>query len=453
MARLALRAGLGSLGIMLVTGSMPLAGQALGLPASDPVGIGRSGAQVAYGRSLEAASLNPALLVTVPEPFSVHLALGFEGQATQETLKSTNSAVMEGADRSRSLAGFGLGWKLSPTFALGLKADQPYLRHASMPDGTSSRFLGRRLDLVTHREELQLAWASTPKLSFGASLGVVQVTYLSIASLRAVVPGTQGGDSSLVEQDVRQEGKKTVHSWSVGFRYAFDSRWTVGGVYQGALRADLGLKASLSATRPPIYYNNQGTGPANLGTEIPGGIMLAQSTVLPGEGNLDLPAQANLGVRHRVNQVFTWEADLHYVGASGLHYPGLARLQTPYGITERVDAPYRGHSTLGVRGMGEVALGRLLTARVGFALEPTSVDESRLEPLTGGMSQAAFSLGLGYRIWGGELNVGYQIRQTKDTDSTHLNGDWRASGYHATTDTVRVEGMGHLLSIGFRTAF
>jgi hypothetical protein len=71
----------------------------------------------------------------------------------------------------------------------------------------------------------------------------------------------------------------------------------------------------------------------------------------------------------------------------------------------------------------------------------------------GGARSAAFSAGLGYRLWGGELNLGYQFRQAEDRDVVSLDQVWSLSGRRSTGTSTRVEGMGHLWSIGFRKSF
>ena len=54
-------------GLLLGVSALPAAAQSMALPAADPVGIARSGAQVAYGSCLEAAATNPALLASLKE--------------------------------------------------------------------------------------------------------------------------------------------------------------------------------------------------------------------------------------------------------------------------------------------------------------------------------------------------------------------------------------------------
>src|SRR5690348_16593877 len=95
------------------------------VPAADAVGVGRAGTGIAFGRSLEAATLNPALLPTLEEKGSVYLAGGFELQEAQITLQS-NQRISETTDRNRLLAGFGLAWRTSDNLGFGFKLDQPW---------------------------------------------------------------------------------------------------------------------------------------------------------------------------------------------------------------------------------------------------------------------------------------------------------------------------------------
>ena len=80
--------------------------------------------------------------------------------------------------------------------------------------------------------------------------------------------------------------------------------------------------------------------------------------------------------------------------------------------------------------------------------------EDHVEPLIGGAKSAGFSGGFGYRMLGGELDFGYQYRQAQDVDTRHLNGSWTNVGYAPVPlSTTRVEGMGHLWSVGFKRMF
>jgi long-subunit fatty acid transport protein len=127
------------------------------------VGIARAGTGVAFGQSLEAAALNPALLVTLREDASAFLSAGMEMQSSQATLQS-NSQVLFSTDRNRVLPAMGAAWKIRPDFFLGLKVDEPFMRHVDMPMAYSGRFEGQDLVLETHRIELQAGWSATPAL-------------------------------------------------------------------------------------------------------------------------------------------------------------------------------------------------------------------------------------------------------------------------------------------------
>jgi long-subunit fatty acid transport protein len=102
----------------------------------------------------------------------------------------------------------------------------------------------------------------------------------------------------------------------------------------------------------------------------------------------------------------------------------------------------------------ELELGKFWTLRGGLAFEQRSIDAAVAEPLLGGARTAAFSIGAGYKVWGGELSLGYQFRQSEDNDTRRLTGDWRDTGYVPTPiNRVRMEGMGHLVAIGFKKTF
>jgi len=56
-------------------------------------------------------------------------------------------------------------------------------------------------------------------------------------------------------------------------------------------------------------------------------------------------------------------------------------------------------------------------------------------------------------VWGGELNLGYQYRQSEDQDTRRLDGVWSSTGFQPGGTRVRMEGMGHLLALGYKVAF
>lgn len=463
MARMHRWLGTGLAG--LVAGlSGPLAAQSLWLPASDPVGIARSGTGVAFGQSLEAATLNPALLVTLREGSSAYLGLGMDMASAQSSLRA-NQRNLYTSDRNRVLPSLGAAWKSSERLSFGLKLDEPFLRHGELSTESTFRFLGRSLDLKAERLEFQAAWAFRPDFSLGAGLGVARLTYGSGVNLRAQVlrdpslppDAVTNVPLELVEVGAQQSGRATVPSYSLGFRWAVNPRWTVAGAHQSALKGDLSLSASARADQP-VYIGTDGFNAPPVSTSPTDPIRLAEADTLDrlqyqaGSRRMVLPGKTSLGLRHRLNQFFTWELDLHHVAGSSLELPSSPTMSTPSGVVgTQLPGGYR--SGFGGSLMGEALLGRSWTLRAGAALEPALQEDASVHPLLSGARSAAFSAGVGYRIWGGELNAGYQFRQNVDIDSERLEGAWSSSGYRSVGGKTRVEGMGHLWSIGFKRSF
>ena len=454
----------GSVGMGLAVGlaALPVAAQSMALPAADPVGISRSGAQVAYGYSLEAAAMNPALLASLKEKGGFYLAAGLEMSSTQQSLESEQTSVRNSYfsyDRNRTLGAFGLAARLSPKLTLGLKLDEPYLRHGRLLDKAPSRYLGDGIDLSARRLEGQSAWAFSPNLSVGLGLGVARLSYDSSNVMRLNVPNdpslpVSGANAvnGLVEQRVGQSGDKVVPSYSLGVRWAINPRWTLGFTHQSGLKGDLDLKAEYRAV-PLGYYANDGLSTAPLGAAARATILLAGSTPTAGSATLELPSQTTFGVRHRLTPMMTWEADLKWTSA-GLRVPGFATVATPSGTVSAPAELPRGKSHLGLGLSAEVELGKFWTLRGGLALDQRSVEEASAEPLLGGTRTAAFSFGAGYKVWGGEISLGYQYRQSEDQDTRRLTGDWSARGFDPTpVNRVRMEGMGHLMALGFKKTF
>lgn len=437
--------------------SAPLAAQSLWLPASDPVGIARGGTGVAFGQSLEASALNPALLVTLRDKSSAYVGLGMDMASAQTTLQSTQKSLFSG-ERNRILPSLGAAWKANDRFAFGLKLDQPFLRHAELSPESTVRFLGRSIDLKAQRMEFQAAWALRPDISIAAGLGFARISYESSVNLRTQVlndpslpPGSGNVVRALAEVRAEQSGSATVPSFSLGFRWAISPRWTLAGAHQGALRGDLSLSASRGQDQP-VFVDPSGNGMPLQGIGAQEAATLAQLRYLPGSERIALPGRTTLGVRHRVNQFFTWEFDVKHVQGASLELPSSPTLVGPGGTAAtHLDGGYR--SGFGASLMGEVALGRNWTLRAGASLEPALQEDSKVNPLLSGSRSAAFSIGGGYRIWGGEVNVGYQFRQNRDVDSVSLEGAWDSAGYRTTGTKNRVEGMGHLWSIGFKRSF
>ena len=165
------------------------------------------------------------------------------------------------------LPSFGAAWKSGDRFAFGIKLDEPFLRHADLSSESSIRFLGRSIDLKAERLEFQAAWAFRPDFSFGAGFGVARLSYGSSVNLRTPVLlfPTQSPDAAtnptkaLAEVRVQQSGTVIVPSFSLGFRWAVNPRWTVAGTHQGALRGDVSLSASQGADKP-VFVGPDGNG-------------------------------------------------------------------------------------------------------------------------------------------------------------------------------------------------
>lgn len=437
--------------LVLGVGALPVAAQSMALPASEPVGIARSGAQVAYGYSLEAATANPALLASLREKSGVYLAAGLELSSIQQSLEA-NQVTNFSTDRNRGLGAFGLALRWSPALTLGLKVDEPYERHAKLLDKAPSRYLGDGIDISTHRLEGQAAWAFSPNLSVGIGLGVARLGFEATNVVRVGVPVYPTSVvNGLVEQRIGESGTKVVPSYSLGVRWALNPRWTIGFTHQSGLKGDIDLKAGFRNTNLG-YSANDGLSTPPLGVDTRAATLLASSQVTSGQGNLALPSQTTFGVRHRLTPMMTWEADLRWTSAS-LQVPTFASVQTPAGtVSAPMELPH-GRSYLGLHLSTELELGKFWTLRGGLAFDQRTVDAAVAEPLLGGARTAAFSVGAGYKVWGGELNLGYQYRQSEDQDTRRLDGVWSATGFRSVGTRVRMEGMGHLMAIGFKKTF
>jgi long-subunit fatty acid transport protein len=437
-----------------------LKAQAIWLPGSDPVNIGRAGAGVAYGRSLEAASLNPALLATLQAPKSAYLSFGMEMQSTQLTLPS-NERVLFSSDRNRIVSAFGAGWRASPKLALGFRVDTPFSRHSELPLESSSRFFGQAISMEALRAELQASYAVTEAFSLGLSAGMAQLGYSSSVSLRALVPtdpGLPASDSNtvgaLLETLARQKGSVLVPSYTIGFRYAATSRWTFGGSFASGLKGRPGLTASLPSRDLHLYNTRGDDSPPPLhGSEESARAVMAAIAPYAGDGDISLPYKIQAGVRNRYNQFMTWEFDLRYYGSSAIKMPDHAGLDTPSGRAHTLERDFGFKDCLALSAMMEINVNRYWTGRAGIAYDNALRKGQEADAMLGGARSVSYSIGLGYMVFGGEMSVGYQIRQAQDREINGLEGRWDRSGLMPTGSLTRVEGMGHLLSFGFKKSF
>ncbi|HNX95675.1 MAG TPA: outer membrane protein transport protein [Holophaga sp.] len=434
----------------------PLAAQALALPGSDAVNIGRSGTGVAFGQSLEAAALNPALLASLRDASSAYLAAGFELQCSQVTLASTQHTLST-TDRNRFLPALGGAWRLNDRIVLGVKMDDPFQRHMGLATESNTRFLQRSIDLSARRLEMQGSLAITPAFSLGVGLGVAHLKYASQVDLRAPLAADPNAPISstnltqgLIELPLSQTGSANALSYSLGFRWAMNPRWTLGGSYDGAIRATPSMTARLNGTAP-VYVDGDGYSSADIGQYGPAFINAASAR--PGQGRISLPSHARLGVRHRLNQTATWEVDLHRIGGSAFELPTQPAMETPNGTVASHPLERSPRNGFGLSAMLELNLTKRWVVRAGGEVMPRLLTDAEADPMIGGGRTAAFSLGTSYRIFGGEWSLGYQHRQAVDLDSYRLDGKWTQQGYFRTGTLVRTESAGHLVSLAYKVAF
>ena len=470
MASVTKRMGLGALGLLAGFGAPQLAAQAWSVSASDPVGIARSGTGVAYGNSLEAASLNPALLGSLRDRSSAFLAAGQELEITQMTLQA-NGINNPSINRNRFLPSFGVGWRTDGPWSFGVKLDEPFMRHLEMPVENPvqnyqevpllipSRFEGQAFGLETHRLEAQASWSASPNWSFGATLGATQIQYNWANMVR--IPLTENvaqpvsatnEPAGLMELGVAQHATKVVPSYSLGFRWAINSRWTIGGTYIGALSTRMDLRANPSGLAP-IYTNVNGYGLPAVGISNYGPALDALTSVSAGTDRMVLPGKLTAGIRQRVNAIFTWEADLHYALSRATQVPGYPSLTGPSGTVSGEGLSRDFKNAPGASLMGELTLGKRWTLRMGLSQDGGTRATQDVEPMLGSAESFTASGGFGYKVFGGELNLGYQFRKSQTQQTQALDYVWTLAGQTNLGGTTQVEGMGHLWAIGFKKAF
>jgi long-subunit fatty acid transport protein len=201
------------------------------------------------------------------------------------------------------------------------------------------------------------------------------------------------------------------------------------------------------------------------GIEVNARALLDASTAYAGSGDLSLPYKIQAGVRNRYNQLMTWEVDLRYMGSSAIKLPMQPGLNTPLKApiqpvqdtqgsqvsTQERDYGFR--DCFALSAMMEINVNRNWAARVGIAYDNALRKGQEADAMLGGARSASYSLGLSHMIFGGELSVGYQLRQAQDREVYGVEGIWSASGLRATDTLTRVEGMGHILSFGFKKSF
>ena len=159
-------------------------------------------------------------------------------------------------------------------------------------------------------------------------------------------------------------------------------------------------------------------------------------------------------MRQRVNQLFTWELDARYVLGSQTRLPGApSATVSGQGTISGAPESTQFRNGMGMSLMGELTISKRWVVRLGAALDPALRDDSDVNPLVGGAKTAGFSGGFGYKALGGEWNFGYQYRQSDGVDTGNLDGAWTSSGYKSDGSSTRVQGMGHLWSLGYKRMF
>jgi long-subunit fatty acid transport protein len=265
-------------------------------------------------------------------------------------------------------------------------------------------------------------------------------------------PSTTNPSNGLLETGALEKGSGIAPALTAGFRYALNPRWTIGGTIQGPLRSKVSLDAGLDG-RPTATYANDGYGAPQVGTDAAAAVLQGRLSPQAGSGDLQLPLRATLGIRQRVNQLLTWEVDARYTGSKDFQTPSNPQLGAPGSTISAPQVAVNRKNSVGITAMGELSLDKRWTIRAALGTDTGWTDDASVTPLFSGAKTATFSTGFGYKNWGGELLFGYQFRQSQDLDSPYLDGVWSRTGFRSTGSTVRVENMGHLISIGYRRSF
>ena len=447
--------------------SWVLSAQSPWLLTSDPVGIARSGAQVSYGRSLEASTFNPALLTTLQDSRSVFISLGLEMQSTQQTLQS-NQTTLYSSDRNRSIPAFGLAWKLNPSWSLGLHSENTFSRHLDFGSGSFGRFFGDRLSLVARLTLAQVAFSPSayPEFSVGIGIGMLNTDYVGGLSLRSVIPSnpnapvsTSNPSLGVFEQRLVQSGSISSPVFQVGGRWAINSRWSMGFAYQSGTKESPSLSSKTAGT--PLYYSNNGFGNPLVGGTTSGATLIANTTSRPGTGMLELPSRLTWGIRFRPNTTFTMELDIRRMSGnfsipdwpSLVNVTGTISSPSVLSFAPSANSLRSGRPSMGLSLGADITLNQSWTLRTGFSQDQSTLSDAYVNPILGGAASSTFSAGFSYIGLGGEWSLGYQIRQSRDIESKTLDGSWNSGGFSPTGTPVGVEGMGHVIAIGYKTRF
>lgn len=447
--------------------SLALSAQSPWLLTSDPVGISRSGAQVAFGRNLEASSFNPALLTTLEDKGSLFTSLGLEMQSTQQTLQSSQTTLYS-FDRNRSMPTFGFAWKISPSWSLGAHSEYILSRHLDFGGGSFSRFFGDRLSLVSRQTMAQIAFAPSayPQFSVGIGVGILNTDYSGGLALRSAIPANPNLPVSvsnpslgMLEQGLIQQGTMKSLAFQLGGRWAMNPRWSMGFAYQSGTQKRPSLSSQMSGA--PSYFSNNGFGNPLVGAETAGAALLRNTTTRPGLGDIELPNRLTWGIRYRPNTVLTMELDIRRMSGrfSIPDWPSLINgtrtISSPsvLSFAPATNSLRSGRPTMGFSFGADINLSPAWTIRMGFSQDESILSDAYVNPILGGSSSATFSSGISYIGWGGEWSLGYQVRQSKDVESKTLDGSWNTGGFNFSGTPVRVEGMGHLIAIGYKVRF
>lgn len=444
-----------------------LSAQSPWLLTSDPVGIARSGAQVAFGRSLEASTFNPALLTTLQDRRSVFVSFGLEMQSTQQTLQS-NQTTLYSSDRNRSIPAFGLAWKVNSNWTLGLHSENTFSRHLDFDTGSFGRFFGDRLSLVSRQTLVQFAFSPSthPEFSVGIGMGMLNVDYVGGLSLRSAIPSNPNASVSptnpslgVLEQRLMQSGSMSRPAFQLGGRWAINSRWSMGFAYQSGAKESFSLTAKTFGA--PSYYSNTGFGNPLVGGTTSASTLLANSTPRAGAGSLELPSRFTWGIRFRPNTSFTMELDIRRLSGnfsipdwpSLLNATGTIGSPSVLSFAPSANSLRSGRPSMGFSLGADITLDQSWILRAGFSQDQSTLSDAYVNPVLGGSASATFSAGLSYIGLGGEWSLGYQLRQSRDVESRTLDGSWSVGGFTPTGTPVGLEGMGHVIAVGYKTRF
>ena len=397
-------------------------GAGYGIYEQGAAALGMAGAQTASVHDASAAFFNSAALVRLD---GKELYVGGTWLNTHNSFAGVDPYPGYGVSEEMEPGNFlppTVYWShhFKPSWAYALTFNAPFGLGVSWknPETFTARDRVTEANLQGLNAGINLAWAASERLSFGAGFNTILAGVELNSIQMQVIPGGGGAQANIA--DVKLKASNTPgYGFNIATLFALNEEWKLGGYYRS--------KVDVEIDNGEATFKQKLTGNAALDAAVAAGLPASQNDV---QTTLHFPSSLSVGAAWTPRPEWTWEMDFNWTAWSA--FDSLV-LKFPSDETLNTSIPEEYGDSFRISVGAEHRLPKW-TYRFGYYFDEAAAPTESVTPLLPDANRHGASIGFG-RAFGEQkqwtldaydLFVFVENRSTEGKERDGYNGVYKA---------------------------